>query len=70
LVLGWLFFRGIPTFLDDFFVAKPRRGMLPDDLGLTPWFAIFFVTVSIHHYFMDSVIWRRENPDTRYLVAP
>ena len=68
LVLGWLLFRGIPTFLDDFLIGKPKRGALPDDLGLTPWFAIFFVTVSIHHYFMDSVIWRRENPETRFLV--
>ncbi len=66
--LGWLLFRGIPTFLDDFCVAKPPRGVLPDDLGVTPWFAIFFVIVSIHHYFMDSVIWRRENPETRFLV--
>ena len=26
--------------------------------------------VNIHHYFMDNVIWRRENPDTRYLQEP
>ena len=69
LVIGWLLFRGIPTFLDDFFVAKPKRGAFPDDLGLTPYFAAFFVGVSIHHYFMDSVIWRRDNPDTRWLTA-
>jgi len=25
------------------------------------------VVVNIHHYFMDHVIWRRDNPDTRYL---
>jgi hypothetical protein len=30
--------------------------------------AAFFVVVSIHHYFMDAVIWRRENPETRYLA--
>jgi len=70
LALGWLLFRGIPTFLDDFFVVKPRRGELPDDLGITPYFAIFFVIVSIHHYFMDSVIWRRDSPEARYLLAP
>jgi hypothetical protein len=23
--------------------------------------------VNIHHYFMDTVLWRRENPLTRYL---
>ena len=38
-------------------------------LGETPYFAAIFVIVSIHHYFMDNVIWRRENPDTRYLRA-
>ena len=68
LVLGWLLFRGIPTFLDDSLTAKPRRGQPFDDLGPTPWFAVFFVIVSLHHYFMDSVIWRRENSETRFLV--
>jgi hypothetical protein len=29
--------------------------------------AASYVVVNIHHYFMDSVIWRRENPDMRYL---
>jgi hypothetical protein len=24
--------------------------------------------VNIHHYFMDWVIWRRDNPQTRYLA--
>jgi len=25
--------------------------------------------VNVHHFFMDSVIWRRDNPETRYLFA-
>jgi len=25
------------------------------------------VFVNIHHYFMDNVIWRRDNPDMRFL---
>lgn len=62
--LGWLLFRGIPTFLDD---ALVRRSALGEDLGETPFFAAFFVAVNIHHYFMDHVIWRRDNPDTRWL---
>jgi hypothetical protein len=66
LLLGWFLFRGMPTALDDLLVGKVRRGQIPDDLGETPYFAAFFVAVSIHHYFMDSVIWRRDNPDTRY----
>jgi hypothetical protein len=66
LLLGWFLFRGMPTALDDLLVGKIKRGQIPDDLGETPYFAAFFVAVSIHHYFMDSVIWRRDNPDTRY----
>jgi hypothetical protein len=66
LMLGWFLFRGMPTALDDLLVGKIKRGQIPDDLGETPYFAAFFVAVSIHHYFMDSVIWRRDNPDTRY----
>jgi hypothetical protein len=23
--------------------------------------------VNVHHYFMDFVVWRRENPRTRFL---
>jgi hypothetical protein len=65
--LGWLLFRGAPSFLDDAFVPRAHRGAVPDALGETPFFAAFFVAVNIHHYFMDHVIWRRENPDTRYL---
>jgi hypothetical protein len=28
------------------------------------------VIVNIHHYFMDNVIWRRDNRDTQYLREP
>jgi hypothetical protein len=66
LMLGWFLFRGMPTALDDLLIGKIKRGQIPDNLGETPYFAAFFVAVSIHHYFMDSVIWRRDNPDTRY----
>ena len=68
--LGWLFFHGAPTFLDGVYAPSPRRGGVPDALGPTPFFAAFFVVVNIHHYFMDHVIWRRDNPDTRYLREP
>ena len=32
-----------------------------------PTLPSLFAFVNIHHYFMDHVIWRRENPDTRHL---
>jgi hypothetical protein len=62
--LGWLLFRGAPTFFDDALIPRSSRFT---DLGPTPYFAAFFVFVNIHHYFMDNVIWRRDNPDTRWL---
>jgi hypothetical protein len=63
--LGWLLFHGAPDFLDGvvFVRATARAG----DLGTTPFFAALFAFVNIHHYFMDHVIWRRENPETRFL---
>jgi hypothetical protein len=64
LALGWLFFHGAPAALDDLF--RSRRGARTD-MGATPYFAALFTFVNIHHYFMDNVIWRRENPETRYL---
>jgi hypothetical protein len=64
--LGWLLFHGAPSLLDDLLV--PRRARLTA-LGATPYFAAIFAVVNIHHYFMDWVIWRRDNPQTRYLTA-
>jgi hypothetical protein len=64
--LGWILFHGAPSALDDFLV--PRRSRLTD-LGATPWFAAIFTVVNIHHFFMDWVIWRRDNPRARYLTS-
>lgn len=63
-ILGALVFHAIPTALDTALVA--RRDRLTN-LGPTPYFAALYAFVNIHHYCMDYVIWRRENPDTRYL---
>jgi hypothetical protein len=63
--LGWLLFHGAPAALDDFLV--PRRSRFTA-LGPTPYFAALFAIVNIHHYFMDYVIWRRDNRQTRYLL--
>ena len=68
--LGWLLFRGGPALLDGLRAArmmKPGAGDATTDLGATPFFAAVYVFVNIHHYFMDNVLWRRENPETRYL---
>jgi hypothetical protein len=66
LVLGWVLFHGAPTALDDAFASRRTRFTA---LGPTPFFAAIYGFVNIHHYLMDAVIWRRENPRTRHLVA-
>lgn len=63
LALGVLLFHLGPTLLDD------ARGTAQGSLGPTPYFAAIFAFVNIHHYFMDAVIWRRDNPLTRYLLV-
>ncbi len=63
--LGWVLFHGAPTMFDDMLVSK--REARTSLLGPTPYFAALYAFVNIHHYLMDNVIWRRENPLTRYL---
>lgn len=70
LALGWLLFRGAPTLLDEALWGRGHGATASAPLGPTPFFAAFFVIVNIHHYLMDHVIWRRDNPDTRYLRQP
>ena len=70
--LAWLFFHGLPDVLDGTLVASAvSMGLEPDvsarGLGTTPYLAAFATFINIHHYFIDHVIWRRENPDLRYL---
>lgn len=67
LLLGWILLRWAPSFLDAALVPRTKRGMVPDALGETPYFAAFYAFVNLHHYAMDAVIWRRDNPDTKWL---
>ncbi len=59
LVLGYVGFWGAPQFFD---------ATIPYDhtvFGGTMFMFIFWIFINIHHYFIDNVIWRRENPDTK-----
>jgi hypothetical protein len=67
LALGWVLFHVAPSAFDEFLVPKRSRFTA---LGPTPYFAAIFAVVNIHHFFMDSVIWRRDNQKTRYLTRP
>jgi hypothetical protein len=66
--LGVVQFHLAPSVLDSLRWLVPH-GSPPSlvDLGSTPWFAGLFAVVNVHHYLMDAVVWRRDNPDTRYL---
>lgn len=66
LALGYLLFHALPDFFDS---ARALASAQSADsaLGPTPYAAAFFAIVNLHHYFMDAVLWRRENPDTRFL---
>ena len=68
LALGWLLFHGAPELLDAAHFTEHQRAKIAlGALGPTPYYAAFFAFVNVHHYFMDNVIWRRENPATQYL---
>ena len=66
LALGLFFFDLAPMGLDAWLV--PSGGYSNPDMGATPYFAALFTVVNLHHYGMDAVIWRRDNPMTRYLA--
>lgn len=63
--LGFVLFHGAPELLDHSLVSREHARLL----GPTPYFAALYAFVNIHHYFMDTVIWRHDNPLTRYLRA-
>ncbi len=65
--LAWVVFHGVPETLDAAFFTQRGRRVDPGNLGAAPFVAAMFVCVNIHHYFMDHVIWRRENPEMRRL---
>jgi hypothetical protein len=67
LLLGALLFHLLPSALDGALIDG--RASRFSDFGATPYFAAVFTFVNLHHYFMDAVLWRRDNPETRYLRA-
>ena len=58
-VLGAIGFWAIPIFLQ--VIVAYDAGIF----GTTMFMFIFFIFINVHHYFLDNVIWRRENPDMR-----
>lgn len=57
--LGYLGFRLAPAVLNAY---------VPYDktvFGGALFFFVFSIFINVHHYFLDNVMWRRENPETR-----
>jgi hypothetical protein len=64
-VLGWVGFIGLPL------VFHASLSPDPSMFGPSVFVFIFVMWINIHHYFIDNVIWRRDNEDVRkYLFAP
>lgn len=58
-VLGFLGFWMLPTIADA--VVPYDRQAIAGALFLF----VFWIFINVHHYLLDNVMWRRENPDTR-----
>jgi hypothetical protein len=58
-MLGFMGFWGLP-FLATMTVPYDQQA-LSGQLFLF----VFWIFINVHHYFLDNVMWRRENPDTR-----
>lgn len=59
LALGFVGFWGLPNLMD---------AVIPYDhavFGTTACLFAVWIFINIHHFFLDNVMWRRENPDTR-----
>ncbi len=60
---GMLFFKLIPTWLDENYLTQSSFAVIA--LGPTAFMAAFQMFINIHHYFIDNVIWRGENPNLK-----
>ena len=63
-ILGYIGFWGAPEKLGS---------LVPYDtdvFGAALYVFVVWIFINVHHYFLDNVMWRRENPDTkRHLFA-
>jgi hypothetical protein len=65
MVLGYLGFWLVPKLLNG------QVGYDQETFGPVVFLFIFWVFINVHHYAIDNVIWRGENPETRtYLFGP
>ncbi|MCH8951422.1 MAG: hypothetical protein IID49_04720 [Proteobacteria bacterium] len=63
--LGYLGFWLVPRLLNG------QVGYDQETFGTLVFLFIFWIFINVHHYVIDNVIWRGENPETRaYLFGP
>src|SRR5262249_5672195 len=60
-ILGFLGFVASPLMLQNLVSYNQEV------FGAALFFFIFTIFINVHHYFLDNVMWRRENKDMRYL---
>lgn len=58
-ILGYLGFWGVPQWLDA--TIEYDRSLFGGSLFLF----LFWIFINVHHYFLDNVMWRKDNPDTK-----
>ncbi len=58
-ILGFLGFWGVPFLLD---ILQPYDS---SQFGSFAFMAVFWLFINVHHYFLDNVMWRRENTDMK-----
>ncbi|UCH75295.1 MAG: hypothetical protein JSU82_05485 [Rhodospirillales bacterium] len=64
MAIGYLGFWAIPKYLNA--AVAYDHGIF----GETMFLFVFWIFINVHHYFLDNVIWRAENPETgRHLFA-
>lgn len=64
LLLGFAGFWAVPLLLDSI-VGYDR-----ETFGPSLFLFMFWIFINVHHYFLDNVMWRKENPDMqKYLFA-
>jgi hypothetical protein len=59
--LGALFFKTIPTYIDDHPWIISKNAMSLIDLDPNFFIIAFIVFINVHHFFIDSAFWRRDN---------
>jgi hypothetical protein len=57
--LGYLFFWAAPQWLD------ANLNYSRESFGTSLFIFVFWIFINIHHYFLDTVMWRKGNPDVQ-----